>query len=154
MRTFRFGRQVDVVTCLGNSLAYVHQPDDLAAVFATFAAHARPGTVIVIRTQTTPIRTRPKTHRVDTADLRGRVTISYDWDEQRQINTMYRLWELADGTRSEDRIRRRVMSMDEIQTHLARAGFEVRVEAAGRSGPSCGPIGPNGFVVARHGIPA
>jgi trans-aconitate methyltransferase len=31
MRSFRLGRTVDVLTCLGNSLAYVHDDDDLAA---------------------------------------------------------------------------------------------------------------------------
>jgi SAM-dependent methyltransferase len=140
MRTFRLGQAVDIVTCLGNSLAYVHEPDDLAAVFATFAAHAQPGTLLVLATQTEPIQPGPKTHRVDTADLHGRVTISYEWDEGTQINTMRRVWRLDDGTRSKDCILRRVMPVDEIRAYLATTGFGMSTE----------PVDPDGYVVTRY----
>ena len=42
MRTVRLGTRMDVVTCMGNSLAYVHDNEEISQVFATFAAHARP----------------------------------------------------------------------------------------------------------------
>jgi SAM-dependent methyltransferase len=125
MRTFRLGRTVDAITCLGNSLAYVHEPDNLAAVFATFAAHAQLGTLLVISTQTEPIQTAPKAHRVDTADLHGSVTISYEWDDAKQINTMRRAWRLDDGTRGEDCVRRRVMAEHELRARFAAASFEI-----------------------------
>lgn len=125
MRDFRLGQAVDVITCLGNSLAYIHEDCDLAAVFATFAAHAHPGTLLVISTLTEPVLAEPKTHRVATADLRGEITISYAWDEVRLLNTMRRVWRLEDGTTSQDCVRRRVMFPDELQDHLATASFEV-----------------------------
>jgi SAM-dependent methyltransferase len=150
MRGFRLGRRVDVITCLGNSLAYVHEPGDLAEVFATFAGHARPGTLLVLATQTAPIQAEPRTHRVDTADLHGMVTISYEWDEDTQINTMRRSWQLDDGTSSQDRIRRRVMSVEEIRTRLMRVGFDLSAETPGRSGTRGGPSDPVGYVVSRY----
>jgi SAM-dependent methyltransferase len=131
MRTFRLGRAVDVITCLGNSLAYVHDDEDLVAVFATFAAHAQPGTLLVISTQTAPIQVEPKTHRVETADLQGEVTISYEWDEVRRLNTMRRVWRLEDGTRSEDWVQRRVMTAGELREHLKMASFEAIQGVAG-----------------------
>lgn len=125
MRDFRLGHGVDVVTCLGNSLAYVHEPGDLTAVFTTFAAHARPGTLLVISTQTAPIRAEPRTHRVETADLHGEVTISYEWDEATRLNTMRREWRMDDGETSVDRIRRRVIIPDELAALFSAAGFEA-----------------------------
>jgi trans-aconitate methyltransferase len=144
MRTFRLGRSVDVVTCLGNSLAYVHGPDDVAAVFATFAAHSRTGTLLVLVTQTEPIQVEPKTHRVDTADMHGNVTIVYDWDEKQQINTMRRVWRLDDGTTTEDYIQRRVMTVEEIRIWLTAAGFCLAVES----------VAQNLYIIARYAEPA
>jgi SAM-dependent methyltransferase len=125
MRTFRLGRTVDVITCLGNSLAYVRDDDDLVAVFATLAAHAQPGTLLVITTLTEPVLAGLKTHRIDTPDLHGEVTISYEWDEAEQLNTMRRVWRLDDGTRSEDSIRRRVFSLTEMVDGLMAFKFKL-----------------------------
>lgn len=119
MRDFRLGSTVDVITCLGNSLAYIHEDEDLAVVFATFAAHARPGTLIVVSTLTERVLAEPKIRRVDTADLHGEVTISHEWDEETRIDTMRRAWRMDDGTASDDCIRRRVTLTDELDTALA-----------------------------------
>ncbi|MCZ1009812.1 class I SAM-dependent methyltransferase [Streptomyces lydicus] len=54
MRTVRLHRCMDVVTCLGNSLAYVHGDTEISQVFATFAAHARPGTLLVLCSPVAP----------------------------------------------------------------------------------------------------
>lgn len=139
MRDFRLGRTVDVITCLGNSLAYVHEDDDLAAVFATFAAHAHPGTLLIISTVIEPVLAERRTHRVETADLRGEVTISYEWDAATRVNTMRRVWRLEDGTGSEDWVRRRVMAPSELRARLISASL----------GPADGRA--NGYFVAKAG---
>lgn len=128
MRSFRLGRTMDVLTCLGNSLAYIHDNDDLATVFATFTAHAHTGTLLIISTLTEPVLAEPKTHRIETAGLHGEVTISYEWDEQAQVHTMWRVWRLDDGTSSEDHVRRRVTSSDELRTMLEASsdGWAIR----------------------------
>jgi SAM-dependent methyltransferase len=123
MRDFCLDRPVDVITCLGNSLAYVHDDQDLAAVFSTFAAHARPGTLLIISTLTEPAVTEPRTHRIDTADLHADVTIFYGWDPATQISTMRRVWRVDDGTTHEDRIPRRVLSGDDLTQRAGQLGF-------------------------------
>lgn len=132
VRDVRLGWQVDVQTCLGNTLAYFHHHDDLAAVFATFTAHAAPGTLLLIATLTGPVIAPARTHRVDTAGLHAEVTISYLWDERTGLNTMLRQWRLDDGTTQDDRVERRVWSSDELDGRATEAGFShVDVSSAG-----------------------
>jgi SAM-dependent methyltransferase len=140
MCDLRLGTAVDVLTCLGNSLAYLHDDADLAAVFATFAAHATLGSLLIIATLTEPVLADARTHRVDTADLHADVTISYSWDPLTGISTMLRHWCMDDRTIHEDHITRRVRSASELDDHAAAAGFELaddcnaaqRVYRAGR----------------------
>lgn len=124
MRHFRLGHAVDIVTCLGNSLAYLHDDHDLAAAFTTFSTHATPGTLLIISTLTEPVTTAPRTHRIETADLQAAVTMSYDWDEHTKINTMRRAWRLDDGTSHDDLIPRRVISTTDLQRHASAQGFQ------------------------------
>jgi hypothetical protein len=125
MRDVRLGVPVDVLTCLGNSLAYVHDDSDLAAVFATFTAHATVGTLLIIATLTEPVRAEARTRRVDTTDLHAEVTITYTWDPQTGINTMLRRWRTDTGTIYEDHIRRRVRTASELDRHAGTAAFEL-----------------------------
>ncbi|WP_436844607.1 hypothetical protein [Streptomyces wuyuanensis] len=61
------GSRMDVVTCMRNSHVYVHDNESINRVFATFAAHARPGALLVLCSPVTPItRTEPTTATVDT----------------------------------------------------------------------------------------
>lgn len=131
MRDFRLGRTVDVITCLGNSLAYIQPGEDLAAVFATFAAHAKPGTLVAISTLLDPVLAQPRTHRIDTADLHGEVTISYEWDARERINTMRRVWRLDSGQAEVDVIRRTVLSSDILAGEARRSRFRTVRGVAG-----------------------
>lgn len=131
MRDFRLGRAVDVITCLGNSLAYIQPGEDLAAVFATFAAHAKPGTLVAISTLLAPALAEPRTHRIDTADLHGEVTISYEWDAQERVNTMWRVWRLDSGQTEVDVIRRSVLSSNVLACEAMRNHFRTVHGVAG-----------------------
>ncbi|HEV8532151.1 MAG TPA: class I SAM-dependent methyltransferase [Methylomirabilota bacterium] len=48
MRTVRLGRTFDAVICLGNALSYLLTDEELAQGVATFDAHARPGSLLVL----------------------------------------------------------------------------------------------------------
>ncbi|MCF4138104.1 methyltransferase domain-containing protein [Streptomyces sp. Tue 6430] len=110
MRTARLGSRMDVVTCMGNSLAYVHDNNDIGQVFATFAAHARPGALLVLCSPVAPItRTEPTTATVDTPTGSATVTIRHTWDLRAQTNTIHRHWMLPSGDEVRDEIRRRVL---------------------------------------------
>ncbi|MGH8887889.1 MAG: class I SAM-dependent methyltransferase [Egibacteraceae bacterium] len=148
MRGFRLGRPVDAVICLGNALAYLHSNAELRAAFATFAAHARPGTVLIVVTAVAatsvaaPVAA-PRPFRVDTADLRAEVTVSYEWGLRTQIETMRRHWVFGDGRQAQDCVRRRVIFPRELELYLSLAGFEL-VELfdddAARRGELTGPV--------------
>ncbi len=128
MRDFRLGHPVDAITCLGNALAYLHRNSELQAAFATFAAHARPGTVLILVTAvavTPSAVATPSPVPVVAADLRAEVTVSYEWRLRTQVQTMRRHWMLADGTQARDCIRRRVIFPCELELHLSLAGFEL-----------------------------
>lgn len=147
MRDFRLGHPVDAVTCLGNALAYLHRNAELQAAFATFAAHARPGTVLILVTAvaaTIPAATgaAPRPFLIDTVDLRAEVTVSYEWRLRTQIQTMRRHWVFENGKQARDCIRRRVIFPRELELYLNLAGFELIElfdDDAARHGDLTGP---------------
>ncbi|MEV2202850.1 methyltransferase domain-containing protein [Streptomyces fradiae] len=148
MRTARLGKRMDVVTCMGNSLAYVHDNNGIGQVFATFAAHARPGALLVLCSPVAPItRAEPTTAKVDTPTGPATVTIRHTWDLRTQINTMHRHWMLPSGDEARDEIRRRVLFPQELERYAEGAGFEVLDML---DGTGTGLAGPTAYTVARQ----
>lgn len=123
MRDFRLGTRVDVVACLGNTLAYLHDDGDIAAAFATFAAHTAPGGLLVVHTLTALVEAPPSASRVDAGALHAHVTVACTWDPARRLTTMERHWRHDDGTEDHDTIVRRVLDPDELAAHAQRAGL-------------------------------
>jgi SAM-dependent methyltransferase len=151
MRTVRLGQRMDVVTCMGNSLAYVHDNEEISQVFATFAAHARPSALLVLCSPIAPIapitRTEPTVATVNTPSGSVTVTIRHEWDLRTQINTTYRHWVLPSGDEARDEIRRRVLFPRELERYAEGAGFEVLDMTDGAGG---GLAGPTAYTVARY----
>jgi trans-aconitate methyltransferase len=148
MRTVRLGKRMDVVTCVGNSLAYVHGNEEISQVFATFAAHARPGALLVLCSPVAPItRTEPTTATVDTPRGPATVTIRHEWDLRTQINTVHRHWVFPTGDEVQDEIRRRVLFPRELERYAEGAGFEILDMTDGARG---GLTGPTAYTVARY----
>ena len=56
MRTFRLGHQFDVVSCLFSAVGHLGTEPDLAAAFANFARHLRPGGVAIVEPWILPSR--------------------------------------------------------------------------------------------------
>nr|WP_236070959.1 class I SAM-dependent methyltransferase [Streptomyces polyasparticus] len=148
MRTVRLWKRMDAVTCLGNSLAYVHDNYNIGRVFATFAAHARAGAILVLCSPVWPVtQPEPTQSTVDTPDGPASVTIRYAWDLRTQINTMHREWVFPAGERVSDEITRRVLFPRELEQYATAAGFEV-VDMT--DGPGMGLTGPVAYTVARY----
>ncbi|MBT2528051.1 class I SAM-dependent methyltransferase [Streptomyces sp. ISL-99] len=148
MRTVRLRRRMDAVICLGNSLAYLYDNDEISQAFATFAAHARPCALLVLCSPVSPvIRPEATTTVVETPGGPARVTIGYEWDLRTQINTMHRRWVLPSGDAAQDVIRRRVLFPRELERYASAAGFEI-VDMVDESG--AGFTGPNAYTVARY----
>ncbi|MEN8649297.1 class I SAM-dependent methyltransferase [Streptomyces sp. 21So2-11] len=148
MRTVRLRRRMDAVTCLGNSLAYLYDNDEISQAFATFAAHARPRALLVLCSPVSPvIRPESTTAVVETPEGPARVTIGYEWDLRTQINTMHRRWVLASGVIAQDEIRRRVLFPRELEHYASAAGFEI-VDMIDELGT--GFTGPIAYTAARY----
>ncbi|MGW3419794.1 class I SAM-dependent methyltransferase [Streptomyces phaeochromogenes] len=148
MRTVRLGKRMDVVTCMGNSLAYVHDNEAIGQIFATFAAHAAPEALLVLCSPVAPItRTEPTTATVDTPRGRATVTIRHTWDLRTQINTTHRHWALPSGDEARDEIRRRVLFPRELERYANDVGFEVLDIT---NGTGAGLTGPTAYTVARY----
>jgi SAM-dependent methyltransferase len=149
MRTVRLGRTADVLACLGNSLAYVHDNADVQATFQTFAAHAHPDTLLVLCSPVAPIESpSPQQAHVETRLGAATVTITYDWDLRTQINTMRRHWAFDSGEEYRDTIRRRVLGPRELELYAAHSDFDV-VAITDESGGG-GLTGPDAYTVARY----
>ncbi|MBB6421948.1 class I SAM-dependent methyltransferase [Streptomyces iakyrus] len=149
MRTVRLGRTADVLACLGNSLAYVHDNQGIQSVFRTFAAHARPGTLLVLCCPVAPTESPgPQQVSVETRLGTASVTINYEWDLRAQINTVRRRWVLGTGEEAHDVIRRRVLAPRELDLYTTLAGFDV-VEMTDGSGRGT-LTGPGAYTVARY----
>ncbi|WP_128433815.1 class I SAM-dependent methyltransferase [Streptomyces cyaneus] len=149
MRTVRLGRTAEVLVCLGNSLAYVHDNQDIQSAFRTFAAHARPESLLVLCSPVAAIEhSAPQQARVETHLGTATVTIHYEWDLRTQINTMRRHWVFDSGEEARDVIRRRVLGPRELELYAALAGFDI-VEIISESGATR-LTGPEAYTVARY----
>ncbi|RJQ79567.1 class I SAM-dependent methyltransferase [Amycolatopsis panacis] len=151
LRTIRLGRAFDTILCLGNTLAYLHPNDEIRAAFATFAAHADPGTLLIIVTQTAPtLIAAPTRSRVETAGIHAEVSTEHSWDARTQIATVHRTWRLDNGATETDRIQRRVLFPRELELYATLAGF---LPAALFTDPRnhAGPLnGSTGHFIARY----
>ncbi|WP_049871797.1 class I SAM-dependent methyltransferase [Catenulispora acidiphila] len=126
MRTIRLGRSFEVVTCIGNALAYLTAPDDIEAAFATFAGHCVPGGVLVIRTLTAfPPLDRSRTSRTRVSGRSANVTTTYTRDPAAEVLILTRHWDFEDREPATDVIRRRVLTIGEQESFAAAAGFTL-----------------------------
>jgi SAM-dependent methyltransferase len=129
IRTVRLGRTFDVLTALGWVIENVHSHADISAAMATFAAHARPGTLLVFDAHNAIGDLHAQGSRSEFAIERpgftatGKATFSVD--RRRQILTRHRTWELSDGTREADLARFRLYFPMELEHHLELHGFQV-----------------------------
>jgi SAM-dependent methyltransferase len=126
MRNVRLHQMFDVVTCVGNALAYMISQEDIAAAFTTFAEHCLPGGLLLVQT----LMEVPDLNVVKTAsafvDARAaEATITYTLDLEDGALVMTRSWTFADGETTVDMIRRRVLTADELASFATAAGFQT-----------------------------
>lgn len=115
----------DLITCLGNGLAYLHTDRELASAAATVSEHANPGAVLVINTLTTPPpKASDSSCRVQAGGVRATVTINSRWHPDIRMHVTFRAWEFDDGGSAVDRLVRRVIARDELDAILTAAGWE------------------------------
>jgi SAM-dependent methyltransferase len=125
--SIRLNRTFDVVLCVGNSLSYVHDAADLDAAFATFSAHARRGSLLILHTLLAPITGNDPTvtHQVEVQALRATYTDHNEWCPLPHLLTTQRTWQYEDGATEVDVLRRRVLPAPELELRARLAGWDV-----------------------------
>jgi SAM-dependent methyltransferase len=125
--SIRLGRAFDVVLCAGNSLSYIHDALELDAAFATFAAHARRDSLLILHTLLAPIADRAPAvpQRLDVGELRATYTDRSEWCPLTQLLTTRRTWQHDNGTTEIDILHRRVLPAPELELRARLAGWEV-----------------------------
>lgn len=125
LRTARLGTTFDLVTCVGNTLSYLHTETELAAAFDTIRAHSHPGTLLALATLTGIGRNVHGRSEVTTSLGAATVTTTSTWDPSTQIQNTTRTWQFTTGRVEQDTMRRHFWN-PEILAQLADvARFEV-----------------------------
>jgi SAM-dependent methyltransferase len=152
MRTLRLDRTFEAITSFGYAIANVHPNDEIDQVMATFAAHAEPGTLLVLEV-INPLADLlgagglPREFTVDTASYRASALADYALDPWTQLLERNRTWTTADGERVRDHVRFRLLHPQELVHYLERHGFTV-LEAFDNTDLLPGRTGPSLFVAA------
>jgi hypothetical protein len=103
----------------------LHSEPDLAAAFATAAAHSHFGTVLAVATLTGSGQDAASTGEISTILGRVSVDTSSAWDPAASMLTTQRTWRFANGRTERDTMRRRIWSTSVLDHHAKAAGFRV-----------------------------
>ena len=130
MRSVRLGRTFDLVMCFGNALSYALTDPDLAATAATFAAHCRPGGLLMVDVLNARSyfggEFSPRVEgRVDTPEFAATSVSTLAFDRAARRMTRTRVWRISGEPDVEDRAEYRLLEPDELRGLVAGAGFEV-----------------------------
>lgn len=127
MSSVRLGQRFDAILCVGNSLSYVHRDPDLEATFATFSAHAKEGSLLILHTLMAPVDVLAPTapQPVEIGDFQAKYADRREWNPMTQVLTTHRTWLYDDGTTEVDVLHRRVLTPPELELRARLAGWDV-----------------------------
>jgi SAM-dependent methyltransferase len=149
LRTVRLGTSFDVITCLGNTLAYLHTEPELDAAFATFTAHAHAETLLIIQTLIgTPNTGPPRTTTTNALGATADITTHTNYDPHTRIATTHRKWTFTNGHETTDHIRRRALTREELHIRLHRAGFQLHIMSDTPTNPEPTATAPTTYAIA------
>lgn len=130
MRSVRVGRAFEAITCMGIAIANLHADDDLDMAFATFAAHAEAGTLLVLEALNAlgadDGGSLARRFVIDVPGLEAVADATYEHDRRRQLLTRRRVWAGMDDGPVEDFVRFRTLAPRELEHRLATHGFQTR----------------------------
>jgi SAM-dependent methyltransferase len=134
MRAVRLGRTFDLVTSFGNALSYALTDGDLARTADTYAAHAHPGTLLIVDVLNAKsylegdgFRERIE-GRVDAPGLQATSISTHALHREARILERTRVWHIPGRPAVEDCARYRLLDPEELAGLLTRAGFdEIRI---------------------------
>jgi SAM-dependent methyltransferase len=121
----RLGTTFDVVTCVGNTLSYLHTDAELTTAFDTIRAHSHSGTMLAVATLIGTGRDTRSTSEITSSLGAATVTTTTAWDPTTAIQTTTRTWRFATGRVEHDTLRRRFWSHNALVELAHGRGFEV-----------------------------
>ena len=132
MRTVRLDRTFDAILCMGSALMYALTNADVDNTLATFAAHAHPGTLLVLDLRNAAAflgggTFLPRTEqRLDAPGFEATAVSEHAFDRRGQLMTRRRVWTFADGRPPrEDHCEYRLWMVMELEHRLAEHGFRT-----------------------------
>jgi SAM-dependent methyltransferase len=131
MRTVRLGRRFDVVTCFGNALSYALTDADLRSAAETFAAHAHPGTLLMVDVLNARSYLEGDGFReriegaVDTPEFSATSVSTHSLDRSARLLRRTRVWSIPGRESVEDYAEYRLLHAAELRGLLEACGFEI-----------------------------
>jgi len=131
MRTVRLGRDFDVITSFGNALSYALMDADLVRTMDTYAAHTRPGTLLIVDVLNARSYldgdgfTERIEGRVDTLEFRATSVSMHTLDRAARILRRTRVWTIPGRPSVEDYAEYRLVYPEELVRLLRAAGFDA-----------------------------
>jgi SAM-dependent methyltransferase len=131
MREVRLGRTFDVVTCMGSAITYALTNEDLDCTLATFAAHAHPGTLLILDLNNAAgylpggCFREEREIRVSLPDFEGVALSRHSFDRRRQRIVRRRTWRIPGREPVEDYCEYRLLFPLELEQRLAEHAFTV-----------------------------
>jgi SAM-dependent methyltransferase len=132
MRTLRLGRTFDVITSFGNALSYALTDADLARTVDTYAAHAHPGTLLILDVLNARSYLDGDAFReriegsVDTPAFQATSVSTHTLDRAARILKFTRVWRIRDRDQAEeDYAEYRLLYPDELVRLLEAGGFQM-----------------------------
>jgi SAM-dependent methyltransferase len=129
MRSVRLGRTFEAITCMGIAIANLHDDDDLTKAFATFAAHAQAGTLLILEALNALTAedggTLARRFVIDAPELQATADATYEHDRRHQLLTRRRVWKVTGDGRVDDFVRFRTLAPRELEYRLASHGFQT-----------------------------
>jgi len=131
MRTVRVGRRFDAVTCFGNALSYALTDGDLARTTESLAAHAHPGSLLMVDVLNARCYLEGDGFReridgsVDTPEFRATFVSMHSLDRSGRLLRRTRVWSIPGREEVEDYAEYRLLYPEELRDLVEAAGFEI-----------------------------
>jgi len=131
MRTVRVGRRFDAVTCFGNALSYALTDRDLARTTESLAAHAHPGSLLMVDVLNARCYLEGDGFReridgsVDTPEFRATFVSMHSLDRSGRLLRRTRVWSIPGREEVEDYAEYRLLYPEELRDLVEAAGFEI-----------------------------
>jgi SAM-dependent methyltransferase len=156
MRSVRLKRTFDVVQCFGSAFTYNLTNEDIGRALDTFSAHSHKGTLLILDVRNAAALLgdgfKPRIEgNVKSTLFSAHYVAEHTIDRKRQLLHRRRVWDLVDGSRSEDVCDYRLFFPQEIEHLLSEKGFTVLGSYDNKELRDTSFLGPTMYIVARFG---